>query len=79
MASKRLWRRISFFVLVAIPLILVIAVPIIALFYADVVVDIWWYQSMDLGFYFWQRLLYSYVVFAVLPGFFSFSFILISE
>ncbi|MFP4279672.1 MAG: UPF0182 family protein [Halochromatium sp.] len=70
MASKRLWRRIGVFVLVAIPLILAIALPIIGLFYADVVVDIWWYQSLGLGFYFWLRLLYSYVVFTVFTGLF---------
>ena len=74
MTKKRLWRRIGLFTLIAVLLLLAIALPILALFYADVVVEIWWYQSLGLGFYFWQRLLYSYVVFTVFTGFFFFFF-----
>ncbi|WP_462320779.1 UPF0182 family protein [Halochromatium sp.] len=74
MTSKRLWRRVSIISLVAILLVLLIALPVTALVYADVVVDIWWYQSLGLGVYFWQRLLYSYVVFAVFSALFFFFF-----
>ena len=28
-------------------------------------VDLWWFDSVGYGFYFWQRLLYKYAVFAV--------------
>lgn len=70
MAGKQLWRRIRLIAFVAVPLLVLIALPIIALVYADVVVDIWWYQSLGLGFYFWQRLLYSYIVFAVFTALF---------
>ncbi|MBK5930079.1 UPF0182 family protein [Halochromatium salexigens] len=76
MTKKRLGRRIRLFVLVLLPLMLAIALPIFALVYAGGVVEIWWYQSLGLGFYFWQRLLYSYVVFAVLTTFFFFFFYL---
>lgn len=32
--------------------------------FTDFLVDLWWFQSLDYGFYFWQRLLYRYLVFA---------------
>jgi hypothetical protein len=70
MADTQFWRRIRLVSLVAVPSLVLIALPIMALVYADVVVDIWWYQSLGLGFYFWQRLLYSYVVFAVFTALF---------
>jgi hypothetical protein len=35
-----------------------------ALIFTDFVVDLWWFQSLGYGFYFWQRLLYRYVVLA---------------
>lgn len=31
--------------------------------FTDFLVDIWWFQSLSYGFYFWQRLLYRYLVF----------------
>ncbi len=74
MATKRLWRRISLILFVAIPLLLMIALPVIVLLYADVIVDIWWYQSLGLEFYFWQRLLYSYIIFAIFTTLFFFFF-----
>lgn len=50
--------------------ILVIALPLLAVFYSGFVVDIWWYNSLGYGFYFWQRLLYNYVVFFVATALF---------
>ena len=43
------------------------------LVFTDFLVDIWWFSSMGYGFYFWQRLLYRYLVFA----FFTLLFFLI--
>jgi uncharacterized protein len=31
---------------------------------ANYLVDIWWFDSLGYGFYYWQRLLYRYVIFA---------------
>jgi uncharacterized protein len=35
-----------------------------ALIFTDFLVDVWWFQSLGYGPYFWQRLLYRYLVFA---------------
>ncbi|MEJ5329312.1 MAG: UPF0182 family protein [Desulfobaccales bacterium] len=35
---------------------------VFALLFTEFVVDLWWFQSLGYGFYFWQRLLYRYVV-----------------
>ena len=32
--------------------------------FTEFLVDHWWFQSLGYGFYFWQRLLYRYLVFA---------------
>lgn len=37
---------------------------IMAFFFADFFVDLWWFDSLGYSFYFWQRLLYRYVIFA---------------
>ncbi|MDY6822838.1 MAG: UPF0182 family protein [Thermodesulfobacteriota bacterium] len=42
----------------------------------DYLVDIWWFSALGYGFYYWQRLLYSYTVFgAVFLIFFLFFFV----
>jgi uncharacterized membrane protein (UPF0182 family) len=46
---------------------------LVGLIFADFVVDVWWFQSLGYGFYFWQKLLYRYVVF----GFFTLLFFLV--
>lgn len=73
MASKGIWHRIWVVSLILILGVLVI-LPVVALFYADLVVDLWWYQSLGLGFFFWQRMLYSYVVFGLATALFFFFF-----
>ena len=35
-----------------------------SLVFTDFLVDEWWFQSLGYGFYFWQRLLYRYLVLA---------------
>ncbi|MFZ5447286.1 MAG: UPF0182 family protein [Thermodesulfobacteriota bacterium] len=37
---------------------------LLALVFTDFLVDVWWFQSLGYGSYFWQRLLYRYLVFA---------------
>lgn len=41
-----------------------IASLIMAFFFADFLVDLWWFDALGYGLYFWQRLLYRYVIFA---------------
>ncbi len=69
MKKKSLWRQIWVSGLIGF-FVLAVVTPIVALFYADVVVELWWYQSLGLGFYFWQRLLYNYVVFGMASALF---------
>lgn len=58
------WKRILLGSL-AVLLLLLVLVPLLALLYTDFVVDMWWHESLGYGFYFWQRLLYRFVVFFV--------------
>ncbi|MGA7875953.1 MAG: UPF0182 family protein [Desulfoferrobacter sp.] len=37
---------------------------LLGVIFTDFLVDLWWFQSLNYGFYFWQRLLYRYLVFA---------------
>lgn len=37
---------------------------------ANYLVDIWWFESLGYAFYYWQRLLYRYVIFAAVTGLF---------
>ena len=42
--------------------------------FTNFLVDLWWFQLVSYWFYFWQRLLYQYLVFA---GFTLLSFLII--
>jgi uncharacterized membrane protein (UPF0182 family) len=44
--------------------------------FTDFLVDEWWFQSLGYGFYFWQRLLYRYLVFAAFTVLFFLVFFL---
>ncbi len=46
---------------------------VLSIFFADDLVDIFWYHSLGYEFYFWQRKLYRYIVFIAV----SFSFFLV--
>ena len=37
---------------------------LLGLIFTDFLVNVWWFQSLGYGSYFWQRLLYRYLVFA---------------
>lgn len=64
-------------------LVLLVVPPALAVLYADTLVEFWWYQSLGLGFYFWQRLLYNYLIFggatALFFAFFYYNFITASR
>jgi len=52
--------------------LLLLAVLLLAgsIFGVNYMIDIWWFNALGYGFYYWQRLLYSYTVFCL---YFSFS------
>ncbi|MBK5939514.1 UPF0182 family protein [Halochromatium roseum] len=64
-------------------LVILVVPPVLAVFYADTLVEFWWYQSLGLGFYFWQRLLYNYLILggatALFFAFFYYNFNLASR
>ncbi|MDD3582043.1 MAG: UPF0182 family protein [Desulfobacca sp.] len=49
---------------------------VFAFIFTDFIVDLWWFQSLGYGQYFWLRLLYRYVIFAVFTGLFFVVFFL---
>jgi uncharacterized protein len=48
---------------VAIVFVLGLVLLALALVFSDFIVDFWWFDALGYGLYFWQRLLYRYVVF----------------
>lgn len=50
---------------VVIILILGIVLLALALIFSDFIVDLWWFDALGYGLYFWQRLLYRYLVFTL--------------
>ena len=42
----------------------------------DYLVDIWWFDALGYGFYYWQRMLYRYGVFAAVTLLFFLVFFL---
>jgi hypothetical protein len=53
----------GFFVLIAVIVGLFVLITATSLLIVDYLVDMWWFDSLGYGFYFWQRLLYRYVIF----------------
>lgn len=45
-------------------LLLIVLVVLASILSIDYLVDIWWFNALGYGFYYWQRLLYRYAVFA---------------
>ncbi len=51
-------------VILSVPfLVLGLLYVLLGLVFTDFLVDIWWFQYLGYGFYFWQKLFYRYVVF----------------
>ncbi|MCU0589335.1 MAG: UPF0182 family protein [Syntrophobacteraceae bacterium] len=53
----------GFSILIGAAIAFLILVPVTGLLIVDFLVDMWWFDSLGYAFYFWQRLLYRYVVF----------------
>ena len=53
----------GFSILIGAAIAFLILVPVTGLLIVDFLVDLWWFDSLGYAFYFWQRLLYRYVVF----------------
>lgn len=61
---------------VGIVVLIAILAFLLALFMVHFLVDLWWFNSVGYGFYFWQRRLYSYTVFTIVTTVFFFIFLL---
>lgn len=66
----------GFFVLIAVIVGLFVLTPLASLLIVDFLVDLWWFNALGYEFYFWQRLLYRYVIFAGVTIFFFLIFFL---
>ncbi|MEJ5329010.1 MAG: UPF0182 family protein [Desulfobaccales bacterium] len=68
-------RRVTYWILLLAALVALAGAfyLLFGLVFTDFLVDIWWFSSLGYGLYFWQRLLYRYLVFA----FFTLLFFLI--
>jgi uncharacterized protein len=64
------------FILIAGIIGLFVLITASSLLTVDYLVDIWWFDSLGYEFYFWQRLLYRYVVFGSVTLFFFLIFFL---
>jgi uncharacterized membrane protein (UPF0182 family) len=53
----------GFSILIAMVVGLFVLITATSLLTVDFLVDMWWFDSLGFAFYFWQRLLYRYVVF----------------
>lgn len=73
--TKRRWPR-RLLVGSAGVLLLVAAAVLASLLAIDYLVDIWWFDALGYGFYYWQRVLYRYAVFALVSIFFFLLFFL---
>jgi uncharacterized protein len=58
------WRR-GLVGSVAIVFVLGVVLLALALVFSDFIVDLWWFDALGYGLYFWQRLLYRYVIFTL--------------
>ncbi|NBC47142.1 MAG: UPF0182 family protein [Gammaproteobacteria bacterium] len=65
----RSWKTLSI-VVAGLLLVVLIALTILGVVVKDFLIDLWWFRSLDYEFYFWQRLLYRYVVFTTAAAFF---------
>jgi len=72
-SPHRSWKRTTAIVIGSI-LILAILAFLLALYMVHFLVDLWWFDSVGYDFYFWQRLLYRYAVFAAVTVVFFFLF-----
>ncbi len=76
------WRRRLVFLL-SILLFIILLGAVLSVYWRDFLVDLWWFDSLGYGLYFWQRLLYRYAVFAAVTlaffGIFFLNFLVASR
>ncbi|MEA3641906.1 MAG: UPF0182 family protein [Lamprobacter sp.] len=65
----RSWKTLSLS-LIGLLLVVTVLLVVLGVVVRDFLVDLWWFQSLGYEVYFWQRLLYRYLVFAVAAAFF---------
>lgn len=65
----RTWKTVA-----VVAVVLLIGLPLagvlLGTWLKEFLVDLWWFQSLGYAFYFWQRVLYQYLVFAGAAAFF---------
>ncbi|MCU0588863.1 MAG: UPF0182 family protein [Syntrophobacteraceae bacterium] len=66
----------GFSILIAVIILFAMVTPLTGLLVVDFLVDLWWFDSLGYAFYFWQRLLYRYLVFGGVTLFFFLIFFL---
>ena len=71
----RSWQRTTAAV-IGIVIVIGILLFLLALYMVNLVVDLWWFDSVGYDFYFWQRLLYRYAVFTAVTVVFFLLFFL---
>lgn len=71
----RTWKRVLLYAVAAV-LITGILALVLGYFFNRFIVDLWWFSSLEYDYYFWQRLLYRYVVFFVVTLLFFIIFFL---
>ena len=78
MQSKQVGKKISgrLIVVGAILVLLLVVLILLSLVGVNELVDIWWFDSLGYQFYYWQRKLYRYLVFAGVSLFFFMIFFL---
>ena len=63
------WKKRAL-IAVAVLVAVIVAIGLLSLVFVDFVVDFWWFQSQDMGFYFLMRWLYRYIVFGLFTAIF---------
>jgi uncharacterized membrane protein (UPF0182 family) len=72
---KGKWSRRLVIGAAAVALLVIVSI-FASVFGIEYLVDIWWFNSLGYGFYYWQRLLYRYAVFGLVSLFFFLIFFL---
>ncbi|MEA3638546.1 MAG: UPF0182 family protein [Lamprobacter sp.] len=56
--------------------LVVVGIPLAIVYFNAFIVDLWWFNALDYGLYFWARVLYQSLIFTVVTFFFFLMFFL---
>ncbi len=57
-------------------ILVVVGIPLATVYFNAFIVDLWWFNALDYGLYFWARVLYQSIIFTVVTLFFFLQFFL---